>query len=250
MDSRAHSNVVYALTILMLALFAALGTFLPMGDVVDLADAELPASRPVLALVNGSVMLIIYGGLGFLGLHLARRLGFADVWDPEIPTWERLAYPALLGLGLGVFFIAADLLFSQLHGLGPLPHPPFPTSIVASIVAGIGEEVIFRLFFIPFWMWLISSLLLGGRGKETVFVVVTGLSAVAFALAHLPSVMVLINAKSMAQIPAALLAEILLLNSMLSVVAASELRRNGFLAAVSIHLWADVAWHVVWGMIG
>jgi len=26
-------------------------------------------------------------------------------------------------------------------------------------------------------------------------------------------------------------------------------RKFGFLAAVGIHFWADVIWHVIWGMI-
>jgi hypothetical protein len=45
-------------------------------------------------------------------------------------------------------FIIDDLMFSWLNRIGRLIHPPFVTAIVASIAAGIGEETMFRLFFI------------------------------------------------------------------------------------------------------
>ena len=39
-------------------------------------------------------------------------------------------------------------------------------------------------------------------------------------------------------------------DSMLSVLAGWHLRYNGLLAAIGIHFWADVVWHVVWGAVG
>jgi len=75
----------------------------------------------------------------------------------------------LIGITIGIFFIFADVTLSQFHTLGPLPHPPFPTSLVASVVAGIGEELIFRLFFIYFWVWLISYVILKKRWQNQIF---------------------------------------------------------------------------------
>ena len=51
------------------------------------------------------------------------------------------------------------------------------------------------------------------------------------------------------EIPLALLGEIILLNGVLSLFAANYFRKFGFLAAVGIHFWADVIWHVIWGVI-
>jgi len=73
---------------------------------------------------------------------------------------QRLLIPVFVGLGIGLFFIFADAILSQFHTLRPLPYPPYPTSLIASAVAGIGEELIFRLFFISFWVWLISYVIL------------------------------------------------------------------------------------------
>ena len=145
------STRVYIGLILTLAILMAISIFLPTYQ--DLIPSqELPASKPVVALVNAGIALILYGGLGFLGLKLSPKLGFADLWDAGVSNRQRFLIPAFIGAGLGVFLIVADLVFSQFHTFGQLPHPEFPLSLVASLTAGIGEEVIFRLFFIPFWL--------------------------------------------------------------------------------------------------
>ncbi|MCD6284330.1 MAG: hypothetical protein J7M39_00270 [Anaerolineae bacterium] len=46
-----------------------------------------------------------------------------------------------------------------------------------------------------------------------------------------------------------MLVEIFLLNGVLSVIVAWLFRRYGFLAAMSVHFWTDVVWHVVWGWL-
>ena len=210
---------------------------------------ELPASKPVLALVNAGIMLILYGGLGFLGLKLSAKIGFADLWDARISNRQRFLIPALIGVGIGVFFIPADIILSQFHTFGPLPHPQFPVSLLASATAGIGEEVIFRLFFVSFWVWLISYVILKKRWQNQVFWIVAVLSALTFAFGHIPAMMILYGLNAVNEIPPALMAEIILLNGMVSLFAAYYFRKFGFLAAVGIHFWTDVVWHVIWGLV-
>ena len=220
---------------------------MPQGSL--LPAQQLPASKPVIALVSAAIALVLYGGLGFLGLKLSQKLGFADLWDPKVSNKQRFLLPALIGICLGIFFIIADAIFSQFQALGPLPHPPFPTSLAASAAAGIGEELIFRLFFISFGVWLISYVLLKGKWQNQIFWIVAVLSALAFALGHLPSMMLLLDFKTVGEIPPALMSEIILLNGVLSLFAAYYFRKFGFLAAVGIHFWADVVWHVIWGVV-
>jgi len=162
---------------------------------------------------------------------------------------QRFLIPACIGVGTGLFFIVADTFLKQWHTVGTLPHPPFPTSIVASATAGIGEEVIFRLFFIPFWTWLLSTVILKGRWQNAIFWGVAILSALAFALGHLPSVMMVLEIGKVSQIPAALMGEIILLNGIVSLLAAYYLKHYGFLAAVGIHFWTDIVWHAIWGLL-
>lgn len=241
------STITFVLLVVLLAILAGVNVFLPQGDFLPLEN--LPAEKPVLALVNAGIMIFLYGALGLVGLVLARKLGFPDLWDRAVSNWERFGLPALAGIGLGLLFIGADLFFSRMHPFGLLPHPPFPTSLVASAVAGIGEEIVFRLFFVSFWLWLVSHVLLGKRWQGRVFWIVAVASALAFTAAHVPSLVFLLDLGHIGDVPIPLLAELLLLNGALSLFAADFLRKYGFLAPVGLHFWTDVVWHVLWGMV-
>jgi len=238
---------IYLFLVMVLALLAALNVFLPQGSF--LPTMEMPAPKSVLALANAAIMFFLYGGLGLIGLKLAKNLDFANLWDARVSNSQRFLVPALVGVGVGIFFVLADIILSRLHPLGRLPHPPFPTSLVASATAGIGEEIIFRLFFISFWVWLISYVVLKNRWQDQVFWLVTVFSALAFAFGHIPSVMIFFGLRTMGELPPALFGEIILLNGVLSLLAAYYFRKFGFLAAVGIHFWTDIVWHVVWGQI-
>ncbi|MDQ7825231.1 MAG: CPBP family glutamic-type intramembrane protease [Candidatus Eremiobacteraeota bacterium] len=238
------SDKTYWLLVIILALSGAASVFFMPLHLMP--GAELPAPKPVLALANGLALLVIYGGLGFLGLRLSGKLGFRKIWDPEVSQRERFVIPLMTGAALGIFFILTDRVLCRFHTLGGLPHPPFPASILASVTAGIGEEIIFRLFFISLWVYLISRLL-RDRGKNQVFWTVSVFSALAFAAGHLPAIFMLYGIKSMQELPWALLAELLLLNGVLSLFAADYLRKWGFLAAAGVHFWTDIVWHVIWG---
>lgn len=233
--------------VVCLAVLAAINVFLPQGSLVP--AETLPTSKPVMALAVAAIMLVVYGGLGYLGLVLSRRLGFAEIWPATTSLKQKLLIPALVGAILGVFFILVDAIAGRFHTLGPIPHPPFPTSLVASASAGIGEELIFRLFFISFWVWLVSEIILKKKWKGRVFWIVAVASAIAFALAHLPSIMFLFGMKSIGDVPIALMGEILLLNGVLSIVAAYYFKTYGILSAMGIHFWTDMVWHVIWGAL-
>lgn len=244
------SNRIYWALVAILAFLAAANLFLPQGDFVPTMPAQaLPASKPVMALAVFGLIFVLYGGLGWLGLWLTRKLGWPALWQPAITNRQRFVMPAVVGAAAGLFLIIADTIFSRFRSWGAFPHPPFPTSLVASVVAGIGEEIIFRLFFIAFWVWLLSHVLLRGRWPTGVFWLVAIWSALLFGLGHLPTIMVLLGIQEVAAIPPVLLGEILLLNGVVGLLAAFYLRKAGFLAAVGIHFWADVVWHVLWGFM-
>jgi hypothetical protein len=247
---RHRSTYLLLVLIFGIALLSAANVFLPQGDFAgpDL-PGQLPASRPVMALVNALAVLLVYGSLGFWGRHLSLKLGFPDLLDPVTSDRQRFVVPALIGICIGILFVVVDSWLASQHGAEPLPHPPFPTSLLASVVAGVGEELVFRLFFISFWVWLLSHVLLKRRAQTTVFWIIAAVSALAFAAAHLPSVMMMVGVDSITELPSPLVAEIFLLNGIVSLAAASYFKRAGFLAAAGIHFWTDVVWHVVWGMV-
>lgn len=245
-DGKTRSVKAFVVLLLTAAILAGVAVFLPQGSM--LPTDRLPAPRYQLALMNAGAILFVYGGLGLLGLITARRLGWAEVWHPDATHQDRWVRPALWGFVLGVVFIVTDSVIGALHSLGPLPHPPFPTSVVASAVAAISEEVLFRLFLVPVGVWLLSKVIHGGRERSAVFWSVAVFSALAFAAGHLPSVAVVYGIELEA-LPPILIGELLFLNGILSLVAAQQLRRHGLLAAVGVHWWTDVIWHVVWGVM-
>jgi membrane protease YdiL (CAAX protease family) len=243
----SRSQKTYILLVLLLAVFSSINVFLPQGALIG--EYELPASKPVTALAAFLIIGIIYGGLGILGLHLSNKLGFSNIWSDRVTNNQRFIQPAIIGMGIGIFFIICDFIFSKFNTVGHIHHLPFPASLTTSIIAGIGEEIVFRLFFISFWLWLISSLILKGKGKSPIFWIITTFSAIVFAIGHLPSVMSSFGFTSIIQIPSMLLIEVILLNGVLSFFAAYYFRKYGFLAAVGIHFWTDLVWHVIFGLI-
>jgi hypothetical protein len=247
MRKLSTSVKIYVGLIVALAVLAATNVFMPQGSLVP--TQELPASKPVFALAVAAIMLVVYEGLGFLGMILSQKIGFAPLWSTTISARQRLLIPGFIGATLGLVFILADSFLSRFHALGAIPHPPLPTSIVASASAGIGEEVIFRLFFISFWVWLVSNVILRRKWQSQVFWIVAVGAACAFAFAHIPSIMFLFGLKTIGDIPLALMSEIILLNGVLSIVTAYYFKTYGILAAMSIHFWADVVWHVIWGAL-
>ncbi len=247
MKLRARSVQTFLVLLAILVAAAALNSILPQGDLGAVMPPS-PIPKWQLALSGAAITAVLYGLLGFLGLILWRSLGFPDIWDETVTNRQRFLVPIIVGVVLGVVLIVADLLFSPINGIGRLMHPPFPTSLVASISAGIGEEIIFRLFFISFWTWLVGKIILRGRGLAIVFWVVSVLSALAFAAGHLPSLMIIYGVSNPSQFSPVLLLQIFLLNGLIAIFAAYYFRKYGYLAAVGVHFWTDVIWHTIWGL--
>jgi membrane protease YdiL (CAAX protease family) len=246
MNSRSLKVFIALLTIL--AAVNALLVFLPYGPFIPGADSStLEVSKTLLALVTVLTVLVVYGGLGFVGFLTARFVGIPDIIDTRVSWKQRLLYPALTGSFVGFLLIVGDALFSKVNLIGKLIHPPFPTSLFASIAAGIGEEMLFRLFFISFFTWIFYSLVFKKKFLNATFWTVAIVSALLFSFGHYPLLMVIYGFNSLASIPFLLHVEIFLLNSLVAMVAAYYYKRAGFLAAVSVHLWTDIIWHVALG---
>jgi len=241
------STLVFFGLVVFNAALAAVASFLPQGAIPGAQEVEIPLMQ--IAIFSAGLVFFLYGGLGYVGLRLTRKLGYPDLLDARVTTRQRFVIPCIAGLWLGLIFIIADNVFARFHSYGPLPHPPFPTSIIASFSAGIGEEMVFRLFFISLLVWLVSRVAMKGQMERVVYWNAAIFSAVFFAAGHLPSVMLLLGVYTMAGIPPAMMAEIFLLNGALSLVAAYFMRRSGYLAAVTVHTSADIVWHVIWGLL-
>ena len=95
-----------------------------------------------------------------------------------------------------------------------------------------------------------SAILRGRRGRSTALWIANIIAALAFGALHLPTAMLLLGVASPAGLPAATLGELFVLNGILGLAAGERMMRDGLLAAMGLHFWADVVWHVIWPMVG
>lgn len=221
-------------------------------DLQEFGDmSAMPASMAaiplwVLGLANAGIVFVLYGLLGFLGLWFARRLDLPGVFREHAGWKNWVILPLGWGLLMGVVMVLGDRLFAAFGDWDGFVHPPFPLSLLASATAGIGEETLFRVFVLGLWAFL-ANLILKRWGKTPLALWIGNIvAALAFSAAHLPTAMVLLGAASPVEIPVSILAELLILNSALGLVAGKLYMRDGLVAAAGVHFWADIVWHVVW----
>jgi hypothetical protein len=148
-----------------------------------------------------------------------------------------------------VFVIVERVFMAAGMGEG-FPHPAFPFSIIASATAGIGEEILSRSFFMGLWAFLLNLLLRRWGATNVALWAGNIIAALAFSATHIPGVMVILGVTSPAEIPVFMLLEIFLLNGVLSLVAGERYMRDGLVAAMGVHFWVDIVWHVIYPLIG
>jgi membrane protease YdiL (CAAX protease family) len=149
----------------------------------------------------------------------------------------------------GAIVIIGDLLFAPINGFGHFPHPQFPLSIVASLSAGIGEEMIFRGFVFGLWAIILNWLLKRFNGRTLALWIANVIAALAFGAGHLGTILLLTHASSLADLNPVLLVEMLLLNGIMGLVAGQRYMKDGLIAASGVHFWADVVFHVLYGLL-
>src|SRR5918997_1703890 len=138
---------------LVLFLVAVKILFLTFPTRFPLADQEGAFSWLTIGIVSA---------LGFIGLVLARRSGFPDLWDAAVSNRQRFLIPALVGLVYGVITILYDL-------SDPSPvHLKLPSSIPFYAYGATLLEIMLRLFAVTFLVWLISNVIFRGSGQTQV----------------------------------------------------------------------------------
>lgn len=203
----------------------------------------------LIGLANAGIIILLYGALGTVGFALARKLDWPGVYR-EHAGWRAWVFvPAAIGAAAGLAIGILDTMavaFSLWRGFD---HPPFPLSIIASATAGIGEEILFRGFFMVLWALALHAVLKRWRAQAAAFWIANIIAALAFGAAHLPSVMMLLDVSTVARIPGPALAELFAINALVGIAAGERYMRDGLVAAIGVHFWADIVWHVIWPMI-
>jgi membrane protease YdiL (CAAX protease family) len=155
----------------------------------------------------------------------------------------------LIGVIGGVALIIGDAIFVQFNGYGNFPHPAFPASFLASLSAGIGEEIIFRGFVFGLWAFILNWLLKRFNGRTAALWIANVIAALAFGAGHLGFVFLMTGASTISEVNPVLLAEVFLLNGIVGILAGERYMKDGLIAAMGVHFWADVVFHVIWGIL-
>lgn len=204
------------------------------------------------ALANAVGITLVYGAAGLAGVALCRRLALPGVLRRGAGPRAAVLRPMALGGGVGLAVVLVDRVSALAPGFDGFQHPPFPGSLLAAVTAGVGEELLFRLFVLSLWAALLSAFVrwLGHPGwRAAALGVANALAALAFVAGHLGTATVLAGARDPLALPPLMLLDLLVLNGLLGWVAGRAFLRDGVVAAAGVHLWADVAWHVLFPLI-
>jgi hypothetical protein len=250
---RKRSWLVFSFLLGVNALLALLIFTLGLADEMA-ASGPATASMPdvpqwILGAANAGFILVIYGLLGTLGFLLTLRMDLPGIYCEQASFKDLLLIPLLLGLVSGIFLIAVDRVFAISSSWEGFSHPVFPASLIASATAGIGEEIIFRLFLLTLWLFLLRFIFKQPNLHGFTAWTANLIAALAFAAAHIPATMFIIGVGSPAEIPFNVLAALLILNTTLALIAGEQFLRAGLVAAVGVHFWADIVWHVLYPLL-
>ena len=243
---------VLSLFLAIYALLVFLTYTLFRSAVAEMAGGALPTAGAddwVFALASVALVVVLYGLVGLAGFWFARKLGLPGIFRVGAGWNELFWLPLIIGVIVGLLLILGDRLFVWAGDLPALPHPPFPFAIVASASAAIGEEIMFRGFVMGLWAFLLNLVLRRWHMTSVALWAANIIAALAFAASHLPTVMVLYGATSPAELPNLLVAEIFVLNTVVSLAAGWRYMTSGLVAAIGIHFWADIVWHVLWPIV-
>jgi hypothetical protein len=245
-------QITVFLTLLVVYAFCAFATYAFFTDqlvaTAGVPMPKMPVSNAVLGLANAGIVLVVYGLLGWIGFWFARKLALPGIFS-EDGNWQRwFLIPLLLGLACGVMVVIGDVLFAPINGFGRMVHPQFPLSIFASLSAGIGEEILFRGFVYGLWAFFLNWLLKRFNGRTVALWIANVIAALAFGAGHLGTIMFLAHASSLADLSPVLLVEIFLLNGIIGLIAGQRYMKDGLIAAVGVHFWTDMVFHVLYGL--
>ena len=239
---------------LLLLAAALLGTLaiLPFSYAL-MKQMNLPIPEivlPIAMAVSVLVELLLSAAMIALGLGLGPRLGMARMFEPESTTsqpstarrlWVRYALPLLVGMALGAILVVV-LRYVEVSGANPnqaINMPDAWDGLLASIGAGIREEIWLRLGLLTFFAWLGVRLVRPATDQKEkistqIFWIANLLAALGFAAIHIPQAHMLLG------LNVQLLIFIIVGNGVPGIVFGWLYWRRGLVAAMLAHFGLDL----------
>jgi membrane protease YdiL (CAAX protease family) len=234
---------------LTLVLAATLSGLLLLPYAFELAGQSLFAQPNVLEIIL--IAFIQYGVqfalLAYLGLRISKKIEIepTPVLSGKTKLQQYLTISVVSGIALGLIIVLLDRLFNSLLVVPSMSAPSAIAGFLASFYGGIAEEVLLRLFFIPFLcLLIIGAMKLLGYAKtwkhtDNIVWISVILASIVFGLGHLPATAVV-----MAITPVVILRAVLL-NGILGVVFGWLFYRKGLEFAMISHFSVDIVLHVL-----
>ncbi len=176
--------------------------------------------------------------MGFIGLILARRTGFPEIWDTKVSNYQRFLIPTFLGLAYGAITVMEDL-------PNPSPaHLKLPLSIPFYTFGALLLEIMLRLFAITLLVWLFSNVILRGRWQTQIF----WFAAIVAALYEpLPHMREQLGSAAAIAVPSIILKWVTAPLFLANVLSGWLFRKHGFLAPLMFRLSFYLVWHIIYG---
>ena len=189
-------------------------------------------------------LILTLVGLGVV--WCMHRTGFPAAWDVRTPASRRLLLPTLVGVAFGLLAIGMELYTGTLKNLEATTGPvtvAFPGSLLVYSAGAITMEMLFLLLPLPPLLWLISVVILRGRGQVPTFWALALVSAVAEPLLQGTTVVIAAEG-TIGPLAIGLYA---VHGFAFNFTAVALFRRYGLLAPILVRLGHYMIWHVLYG---
>jgi hypothetical protein len=188
--------------------------------------------------------LALWTILGWIGVVLSQKTGFPEPWNGGIPNTHRILLPFLIGISLGILAIGTDWITGWTHFVANKMHMKtihidFPASLLIYPGGAIIVNIVYRVFPIPFLMWIISNLILKGRSQNKVFWILAALLSFVEPLGDI----------QLKELGFGTMSAVFVQDYALNIIEMWLFRTLGFLAPIFMRIFFYLLWHVLWGVI-
>jgi hypothetical protein len=182
--------------------------------------------------------------LGLMGVWFAARTGFPETWDPTIPMRERMLYPAIAGVLLGLIAIEVDAATGWSAAIAhemnlPSINIAFPASLIIYPGGAAIVDIVYYLVPIPLLMWLVQFALKGRWSTQTFWTI----GALCAAIEPLTQDLHYPGGAGVGSV-------IFVQDYLLNISQVYVFRRAGFGAAVVLRVVFYLVWHVIPSAMG
>lgn len=209
-----------------------------------------PVPLPVLYGVNGVQTALSAFLLSSLGFMMAEKV---NLGMPVLRSWlypqprrafdpKGIALSVVGGALLSVTVVLLDQWVFSRHipELVQMPKVEWWKGLLTMFYGGIFEEIVMRLFFMTFLVWILAKLFANGGIPSAVYWTGILLSALLFGIGHLP-----LAQEFFGSLTPAVILRTLLANGLLAVLFGYLYWKRGLEYAIIAHMTADVMLHVV-----